>query len=93
MRNLHAVFLAVDPHLHAVHTFTFGGTHGGSTTPENGFLSPDSLRWSVSDGIVFIGVNFPHMSQFFQPPIDRIVKLFLEQKNNPDLGWSLHIIL
>ena len=49
MRNLHAVFLAVDPHLHAVHTFTFGGTHGGSTTPENGFLCPDSLRWSVSD--------------------------------------------
>ena len=32
-----------------MHTLTFGGTHGGSTTPENGFLSPDSLRWSVSD--------------------------------------------
>ena len=32
-----------------MHTFTFGGTHCGSTTPENGFLSPDSLRWSVSD--------------------------------------------
>ena len=32
-------------------TFTFGGTHGGSTTSGNGFLSPDShsLRRSVSD--------------------------------------------
>ena len=55
MRNLHAVFHAVDPHLHAVHTFTFGGTHGGSTTPENGFLSPDSLRWSVLDAPMRLG--------------------------------------
>ena len=30
-------------------TLTFGGTHGGSATPENVFLSPDSLRWTVSD--------------------------------------------
>ena len=32
-----------------LHTFTFGGTHSGSTTPENAFSSPDSLRSSVSD--------------------------------------------
>ena len=30
-------------------TFTFGGIHGGSTTPENGFLSPDSIRRFVLD--------------------------------------------
>ena len=30
-------------------TFTFGGTPGGSSTSGNGFLSPDSLRRSVSD--------------------------------------------
>ena len=30
-------------------SFTFGGTPGGSSTSANGFLSPDSLRRSVSD--------------------------------------------
>ena len=30
-------------------TFTFGGIHGGSTTPENEVLSPLSLRRSVLD--------------------------------------------
>ena len=30
-------------------TFTFGRIHGGSTTPENGFLSPVSLRRSILD--------------------------------------------
>ena len=30
-------------------TFTFGGIHGGSTTPENGFLPPVSLRRFVLD--------------------------------------------
>ena len=33
----------------SLHTFTFGGTIGGLTTPENEFLSPDSRSWSVSD--------------------------------------------
>ena len=30
-------------------TFTFGGIHGGSTIPEDGFVLPVSLRRSVLD--------------------------------------------
>ena len=40
---------AYDYQRHQLQTFTFGGTHGGSSTSGNGFLSPDSLRRSVSD--------------------------------------------